>query len=191
MSCDGLYLISLKGRQPQRLLTRERLRGACPLLYPPPFFPRAKPNGQHGMESLAMQSILLGEVDDPRRAPGSRIRTACTHDRDRQRLRPTDTHALSAATAAAAAGPEAGAWHGKKIRQPKKPFPSLPCFWSGRRAWNGLFEPIDFQPKFFVLSFSLQPLLIIHSFFIMPSGRNSLLSLHSRLTVIPLHRPGL
>lgn len=90
MSCDGLYLISLKGRKPQRLLTRERLRGACPLLSPPPF-PRAKPNGQHGMESLAMQSILLGEVDDPRRGSGSRIRTACTHDRGRQPQRPTRT----------------------------------------------------------------------------------------------------
>lgn len=30
MSCDGLYLISLKGRKPQRLLTRERLRGPAP-----------------------------------------------------------------------------------------------------------------------------------------------------------------
>lgn len=86
MSCDGLYLISLKDRKPQRLpsgkppfLVMSRLSTS------PAMGEEPNQTGNTGWKSLAMQSILLGEVDDPRKRSGSRIRTAWTHDRDRQR----------------------------------------------------------------------------------------------------------
>lgn len=60
-----------------------------------------------------------------------------------QPKRPTQALSAAAENCPGAAGPaEPRAWGlaREKIRHPKKPFPSLPCFWSGRRALGCLFE---------------------------------------------------
>lgn len=88
MSCDGLYLISLKGPQATAAARQgNACVGPCTLsCCPPPFFltqTKRRTRDADGMESLAMQSILLGArqggVVDPRRGSGSRIRTRLDH----------------------------------------------------------------------------------------------------------------
>lgn len=83
------------------------------------------------------------------------------------------TQALSAAVPAAGpAEPRAWGLAWEKIRHPKKPFPSLPCFWSGRRALGRLFE-------LFVLSF---PTAASKNILISSSCRRGVIQLRSLLT---------
>lgn len=71
MSCDGLYLISLKGRKPQRLLARERLRGARPLLCPPPFLLEPNQTGNTGWKAWRCSQSCLGRLMIPAEAQGA------------------------------------------------------------------------------------------------------------------------
>lgn len=116
------------------------------------FFSPSEPNQtvHTGWKAWRCSQSCLGEVDEPRRGSGSRIRT---HDR-----------APGALHQAQKSRSRGLAW--AKIRQPKKPFPSLPCFWSGRRAWDASFSK-DYPPA---LSFSTQLLLTIFSPFIHAVG---------------------
>lgn len=184
MSCDGLYLISLKGRKPQRLPAGERCIGllSCPTAgtWEEPQTKRARRDGKLGdAVNLAwgawMTNPTQGERLERLERLRSRIRANSGQGCDRQ--------------------PPSGGRHStqqdknrgsawEKIRQPKKPFPSLPCFWSGRRAWGRLFfEPHQPPSRSSVLSFpavASNNTRAFHfsSFFfsIMPTGRKSVLS---------------
>lgn len=143
MSCDGLYLISLKGRQPQpAAATREPLAvGPCrpPSCIPPPFplLCRAVPccawsrsqnqTDNTGWKAWRCSQSCLGVVHGPRRMAQGRMTGIGSAQRQLQQQ--------------------------QQIRQPKKPFPCLPCFWSGRRAWDAFSSlATDYSIQYFVPS---------------------------------------
>lgn len=180
MSCDGLYLISLKGPQATAAARQgNACVGPCTLsCYPPPFFltqTKRRTRDADGMESLAMQSILLGARQGrlmiPAEAQGAASGLAWT---------------TAAAAAPAAARSRGLAW--EKIRQPKKPFPSLPCFWSGRRPWNASSFPSNLStcsPDCSSYHFPSKQLLIIFSPFHQCRRRGAQLpSIHCMLTLL-------
>lgn len=74
-------------------------------------------------------------------------------------LIPAEARGAASGTACSTGGPEGRGLAWEKIRQPEKPFPSLPCFWSGRRALGTPF--VDSSSYRFLL-----PLLIILSLFL-------------------------
>lgn len=177
MSCDGLYLISLKGRQPQRLPSGNRWElaawGPVPLLFPPCCV-------------LLRPAVSPAWLRTPNQTGNTgwkawRCSQSCLEPHQRRSGRTAGIGSASGQPQQHQVQSRGLAW--EKIRQPKKPFPSLPCFWSGRRAWGAHFGPDHYSIQYFVLSFAAASNNILTFYSSCRRGGDPLLSLHCRLTV--------